>query len=273
MRALTTAAREVLAPAACRSTTVVAIPRLTSDGGQRQPGRAGSDDEDIGVVCAVHLLLLPTSMPTLVGITMRLDVPYVNSCWHTLVGMRRSSAETKAVILAAARERFAAIGLRAGHHPGDRRGRQHRPVDGDALLRQQGPAVRRRGRLRLAASRSVRRRPRRSWGARLVDHFMDRWERDEVLIVLLRSSATNAEAAQRMRSIFASQLLPAIAKINPDAPRTSRGADRDADARAGVVPIRAAAAADRRPCRTTRPSPGSGPTVQRYLDGALDNRR
>src|SRR6187397_170036 len=35
----------------------------------------------------------------------------VNSCWHTVVGMRRSSEQTKAVILAAARERFAKSGF------------------------------------------------------------------------------------------------------------------------------------------------------------------
>ena len=38
--------------------------------------------------------------------------------------------------------------------------------------------------------------------------------------MLLRSSTTNAEAAQRMREIFTTQLLPVIAKVNPaDAPR------------------------------------------------------
>ena len=45
-------------------------------------------------------------------------------------------------------------------------------------------------------------------GARLVAHFLDRWERDEALVVLLRSSTTNDEAAQRMRKIFSSQLRP-----------------------------------------------------------------
>ena len=60
-------------------------------------------------------------------------------------------------------------------------------------------------------------------GARLVAYFMDRWERDDALVVLLRSSTTNAEAAQRMREIFAGQLLPQIAKINPDAAARSAG--------------------------------------------------
>src|SRR5689334_9912912 len=49
-------------------------------------------------------------MPTLVGITMRALQPDVNKCWPTIVGMRRSSVETKAVILAAARQRFAESG-------------------------------------------------------------------------------------------------------------------------------------------------------------------
>ena len=50
-------------------------------------------------------------MPTLVGITMRAPVAYVNTCWPTIVGMRRSSEQTKAQILAAAREQFAKVGF------------------------------------------------------------------------------------------------------------------------------------------------------------------
>lgn len=54
----------------------------------------------------------------------------------------------------------------------------------------------------------------------LASHFLARWEDDEALVVLLRSSTTNAEAAQRMTDIFAAPLLPAIAKFGPgDAPR------------------------------------------------------
>ncbi len=52
-------------------------------------------------------------------------------------------------------------------------------------------------------------------GAHLVDYFMDRWERDEALVVLLRSSTSNDAAAQRMREIFAGQLMPVIAAIDP----------------------------------------------------------
>src|SRR5262249_28112326 len=60
-------------------------------------------------------------------------------------------------------------------------------------------------------------------GEALVAHFMNRWERDEGLIVLLRSSTTNAEAALRMQEIFAAQLMPEIAKVNAAEPTRSAG--------------------------------------------------
>jgi AcrR family transcriptional regulator len=52
-------------------------------------------------------------------------------------------------------------------------------------------------------------------GRSLVRHFLERWEGDEALVILLRSSATNAEAAQRMSEIFGSQLLPLVAALVP----------------------------------------------------------
>jgi len=84
--------------------------------------------------------------------------------------------------------------------------------------------------------------------------------------VLLRSSTTNAEAAQRMQEIFAGQLLPAIAKINSsDAPR-----------RAGLIATQVLGLAL---CRYVLRLPPVvamshdevvawlGPTIQRYLEG------
>ena len=105
-------------------------------------------------------------MPTLVGITMFPLIRNVNSCWPTLVGMRRSSAETKAVILAAARERFAESGFERATIRAIAADAEHRPVDGDAVLRQQGPAVRRRRRLRPGLSRPSERRRSDEVGAR-----------------------------------------------------------------------------------------------------------
>ena len=103
-------------------------------------------------------------------------------------------------------------------------------------------------------------------GAELVTYFMNRWERDEALVVLLRSSTTNAEAAQRMQEIFAGQLLPAIAKISPD----------DAPRRAGLIATQVLGLAL---CRYVLRLPPVvamshdevvawlGPSVQRYLNG------
>ena len=108
VRGSTTAARDVLVPAACRSTTVVRTPLATSDGGQGESGRARSDNEDIGVV---HRYLLRSASQRLLASTMRPFSNNVNACWPTIVGMRRSSQQTKAVILAAARERFAESGF------------------------------------------------------------------------------------------------------------------------------------------------------------------
>ncbi|MFH0176631.1 TetR family transcriptional regulator [Streptomyces cacaoi] len=48
----------------------------------------------------------------------------------------------------------------------------------------------------------------------LVGHFLERWESDpadDALLVLLRSAVTNEHAATRMHEIFATQIAPALA--------------------------------------------------------------
>ncbi len=145
------------------------------------------------------------------------DGPDVNTCWPTIVGMRRSAEQTKAVILAAARERFAKSGFERATI---RAIAADANIDPSMVMRYFGS----KDQLFAAAADFDLELPdlsavdRDQLGVALVDHFISRWERDEVLIVLLRASATNAEAAQRMRTMFATQLLPAVAKINPDAP-------------------------------------------------------
>lgn len=153
---------------------------------------------------------------------MFLEAENVNRCWPTIVGMRRSSSETKAVILAAARERFAASGFERA---------TIRAIAGDAdidpsmVMRYFGS----KDQLFAAAADFDLDFPDLSSvdpgdiGAAMVGHFVNRWERDEALIVLLRSSTTNAEAAARMREIFAVQLLPALAKVNAAQPARSAG--------------------------------------------------
>ena len=56
--------------------------------------------------------------------------------------------------------------------------------------------------------------PKGAVGAALVEHFLDRWEGDETLMALLRTAVTHETAAERMRGIFASQLVPTVARLS-----------------------------------------------------------
>jgi AcrR family transcriptional regulator len=178
--------------------------------------------------------------------------------------MRRSSEETKAVILAAARERFATSGFERATI---RAIAADANIDPSMVMRYFGS----KDQLFAAAADFDLQIPDLSGtepdqlGARLVAYFMDRWERDEALVVLLRSSTTNPEAAQRMQGIFAAQLLPVVAKINPTEPAR----------RAGLIATQTLGMAL---CRYVLRLPPIvamshdemvswlGPTVQRYLD-------
>jgi len=179
--------------------------------------------------------------------------------------MRRSSAETKAVILAAARERFAESGFERATI---RAIAADANIDPSMVMRYFGN----KDQLFAAAADFDLALPdlsdvdREQVGARMVAHFINRWEGDEALIVLLRSSTTNPEAAQRMREIFTAQLLPVIAKMNPeDAP----------ERRAALIATQVLGLAL---CRYVLQLPPVvamsrdevvdwlGPTIQRYLD-------
>jgi AcrR family transcriptional regulator len=128
--------------------------------------------------------------------------------------MRRTSEETKAVILAAARERFGASGFQAATIRGIA---ADAGIDPSMVMRYYGS----KDKLFAAAADFDLRFPdftgveRGELGRSLVRHFLERWEGDEALVILLRSSATNSEAAQRMGEIFGSQLLPLVAALVP----------------------------------------------------------
>lgn len=178
--------------------------------------------------------------------------------------MRRSSEQTKAVILAAARDRFARSGFERATI---RAIAADAGIDPSMVMRYFGN----KNQLFAAAADFDLQIPdlsgvdRSEVGAGLVAHFMNRWERDEALIVLLRSSATNNDAAQRMTEIFTRQLLPAVAEINPD----------DPERRAALIATQTLGLAL---CRYVLQLPpivamtheeivaAVGPTVQRYLD-------
>ncbi|MGH3641454.1 MAG: TetR family transcriptional regulator [Mycobacterium sp.] len=138
--------------------------------------------------------------------------------------MGRKADQTKAVILAAARERFAESGYEGTTIRGVAATAN---IDPSMVMRYFGS----KDLLFAAAAEFDLRFPDLSdvdpaeLGHALVSHFLERWQDDEALVVLLRSSTTNAEAAQRMVDIFAAQLLPAIGKFVPD----------DAPRRAGLI--------------------------------------
>ncbi|MGW0551924.1 TetR/AcrR family transcriptional regulator [Streptomyces altiplanensis] len=128
---------------------------------------------------------------------------------------RRSDA-TRAAILDAARERFAADGYEratiraiardAGIDPsmvmryyGNKEGLFAAASEFDLRLPDLGDAA----------------GPGRQVGAVLVGHFLDRWEEDEVLTALLRVGVTNAAGAERMRAVFREQLGPVVAAVGP----------------------------------------------------------
>lgn len=173
--------------------------------------------------------------------------------------------ETKAVILAAAKQRFAAAGFERATI---RAIAAAANIDPSMVMRYFGT----KDQLFAAAADFDLQIPdlsdveRDHVGGRLVAHFLDRWERDEAMVVLLRSGTTNDEAAQRMRRIFSSQLGPVVATFNPT----------DAARRAGLVATQVLGLAL---CRYVLRLPPVvamshdevigwlGPTVQRYLEG------
>lgn len=178
--------------------------------------------------------------------------------------MRRSSEETKAVILAAARERFGKSGFQAATIRGIA---ADAGIDPAMVMRYYGN----KDKLFAAAVEFDLRFPsfedadRSELGWLLVRHFLGRWEGDEALVILLRSSATNDEAAQRMREIFGTQLQPLVASLAPPS---------EAAARAGLIATQILGLAL---CRFVLRLPPVvemsrdevvdwlGPTIQRYL--------
>ncbi|WP_326688724.1 MULTISPECIES: TetR family transcriptional regulator [unclassified Streptomyces] len=58
--------------------------------------------------------------------------------------------------------------------------------------------------------------PREHAGAVLVRHFLSLWEEDEALKAMLRVGATNPAGAEKMRGIFRDQLGPLAEALSPD---------------------------------------------------------
>jgi AcrR family transcriptional regulator len=181
--------------------------------------------------------------------------------------MRRPAAETKSVILAAARERFAADGYERATI---RAIAADAGIDPSMVMRYYGNKER----LFAAAAEldlelpDLTELPRDELGARLASHFLERWERDDALQILLRAGVTNDTVAERMRTIFAAQLAPVIAELTGHADDTPARASMAAAQVLGVALCRYVLAfkplvdMDRQEIVDW-----IGPTLQRYLVG------
>jgi AcrR family transcriptional regulator len=181
----------------------------------------------------------------------------------------RDSDATKAAILTAARERFAAGGydratIRAIAADAD--------IDPALVMRYFGSkeklfAAAAEFDLRLPDLTTL---PRHRVGAAFVEHFIERWEADDTFMALIRVAVTQEPAAKRVRGVLAGQVGPMIAALAKDPERAA--------ARAGLVASQILGMAL---CRYVLRLPPVvamtraeliawlGPTIQRYITGPL----
>ncbi|MER7726228.1 TetR family transcriptional regulator [Streptomyces sp. NPDC096323] len=180
-------------------------------------------------------------------------------------GSHRRSDATKAAILEAARERFAADGYERATIRSIARDAN---IDPSMVMRYYGNkeglfAAASVIDLRMPALGAM---PGKHIGAVLVGHFLDRWEQDDVLTGLLRVGVTNEAGAERMRAVFAEQLGPIAAGVCPDPADAPRRAALAASQILGmalaryVLRIPPAVSMDREEVIAWL-----APTVQRYL--------
>ena len=183
---------------------------------------------------------------------------------------RQRGEATRAAILAAAQERFATDGF-------DRTTIRAIAMDAGAdpalVMRYYGSkeqlfALAAEVDLRIPDLESI---PRARAGAALVEHFLNRWENDGALQILLRAAATKPEASEKLRKVFTNQIGPRIARLAGDL--------EDRNLRAGLV---ASQMMGFGLCRYVLRLPPIvrlgrddairflGPTIQRYMVGKLD---
>ncbi|MET9377988.1 TetR family transcriptional regulator [Streptomyces sp. NPDC003035] len=135
----------------------------------------------------------------------------------------RRSDGTRAAILDAARERFASDGYERATIRAIAR---DAGIDPSMVMRYYGS---KQGLFAAAADFKLELPelgglPSRHVGVALVTHFIDRWERDDVLTGLLRVGVTNEAGMERMQEVFASQLGPLTRGVCPDPAEAPRRA-------------------------------------------------
>jgi AcrR family transcriptional regulator len=202
--------------------------RLLERDSERHSGGAGANDENIGVR-GQHGRFLRLS--TYVDF---LDVPIakVNTCWQFIRMTKKTTAKTKkseatqAAILAAARQLFAERGY---DRTTIRDVAARAEIDPAMVIRYFGS----KDDLFVHAADFDLKVPdigaidRAKMGEMLIRHFLELWEgenRNKSLPLLLRSAASNEYAARKVREVFASQVLPALARAGATSGAASRAA-------------------------------------------------
>lgn len=129
----------------------------------------------------------------------------------------RKSDRTRAAILTAARERFAADGYERATI---RAIAADASIDPAMVMRYYGSKEK----LFIAAAEfdlrlpDVAAVPRDQLGEAMVRHFLGRWEGDDTFRALLRAAVTTEVAADQMRQLFAGQLAPTLRQLDVDEP-------------------------------------------------------
>ncbi|MFF8371108.1 TetR family transcriptional regulator [Streptomyces lydicus] len=179
------------------------------------------------------------------------------------------SAATRAAILAAARDRFAAEGYERATI---RAIAKEAGIDPSMVMRYYGNKA---GLFAAASEIEVHAPdlthvPHGELGARLVRHFLERWEADETLTGMMRVGVTNDAGAQRMRKVFAEQIEPVLSAVCP--------VPEEAEIRSGLIASQILGMAL---CRYVLHIPPAvalshdevvawlAPTIQRYLTADL----
>jgi AcrR family transcriptional regulator len=183
----------------------------------------------------------------------------------------RDSDATKAAILAAAREHFAAGGyeratIRAIAADAD--------IDPALVMRYFGNKEK-----LFAAAADFDLRlpdlavlPRDQVGAAFVHHFIDRWESDDTFMALIRVAVTQEAAAKRVRAVLAGQVVPMITALTNDVTHAPVRAGLVASQILGVALCRYVLRLPPVVAMTRAEVVGwLGPTVQRYITGRLDH--
>jgi AcrR family transcriptional regulator len=184
--------------------------------------------------------------------------------------MTDKSERTRARILAAARKEFTERGFRGATV---RAIASEAGIDPSMVIRYFGSkadlfAAASEIELRVPDLTSV---PRSRLGEVLVQHFLTRWEsEDDSLLLLLRSATVDEHAAESLHSMFAHQLVPALAVVVEDAD--------EVEARVGLVATQMLGLALTRHLLRLPPvaqmTPEQvvarlAPTIQRYLRSEL----